>query len=64
MCHTGKTGDGCFARGVGSCGGNLLQANAASSGLRGRLETLSFNAKDLGGLVRSTISIRRRISDR
>jgi len=42
-----KQGDGCYAKGVGGCGGNLLQANVGGSKGKGMIDLLRYNARSL-----------------
>jgi hypothetical protein len=53
MCHTMKLGDGCFAKGVGGCGGNLLQANVGGRGAKGFFGLVRYNVKSVGSSLRA-----------
>lgn len=47
MCHTAKSGDGCFARGIGGCGGNLLHADMDEPAFRRFAHRVAWNAEQL-----------------
>ncbi len=59
MCHTMKQGDGCYAKGMGGCGGNLLQANAGTGTRKGVIELVRYNARTLKSSLTAYRSARR-----
>ena len=54
MCHTNRSGDGCYAKGVGGCGGNLLQSRDSSAADRAT-RSLS-TARDALSVFRTSLS--------
>jgi hypothetical protein len=59
MCHIAKNGDGCHAKGVGGCGGNLLQANVSERGLKGLVTRVRYNAGELRAVLKAVGGVRR-----
>jgi hypothetical protein len=59
MCHIAKNGDGCHAKGVGGCGGNLLQANVSGRGAKKLTALLRYNVGELRAVLKAANAMRR-----
>lgn len=59
MCHTDKNGDGCYRKGEGGCGGNLLQTNITEGqGVRGVVDRLRSQVLDVRSSIASYQALR------
>ena len=60
MSHTDKNGDGAKGKGVGGCGGNLLQHNLSSDrGVRGMADIVREHLVGVRSAVTAYAAIRR-----